>query len=51
MEEDGEKSEEHSDDDVGHQKSVPEPDRKVDLFVDYVLWDKEASVHFLLYQI
>ena len=51
MEEDGEQSEEHSDDDVGHQKSVPEPDRKVDLFVDYVLWDKEASVHFLLFQI
>ena len=46
VEEDGEESEEHSDDDVGHQKSVPEPDRKVDLFVDYVLWDKEASVHF-----
>ena len=48
VEEDGEQSEEHSDDDVGHQKSVPEPDRKVDLFVDYVLWDKEASLHFLL---
>ena len=46
VEEDGEESEEHSDDDVGHQKSVPEPDRKVDLFVDYVLWDKEASGHF-----
>ena len=51
VEEDGEQSEEHSDDDVGHQKSVPEPDCEVDLFVDYVLWDKEASVNFLLYQI
>ena len=45
VEEDGEQSEEHSDDDVGHQKSVPEPDRKVDLFVDYVLWDRGLSVH------
>ena len=51
VEEDGEESEEHSDDDVGHQKSVPEPDRKVDLFVDYVLWDNGESVHCLLCQI
>ena len=46
VEEDGKESEEHSDDDVGHQKSVPEPDSKVDLFVDYILQTKD-SLHNL----
>ena len=40
LKEDCEQSEEHCDDCVGHQKSVPEPDSKVDLFVDYILQTK-----------
>ena len=41
-----EQSEEHCEDGVGHQKSVPEPNSQVDLFVDYIL-QKRGSFNFL----